>query len=108
MVIVKYQFVTGKYQHTAYVYDGTVWAAMDGNYNAENVYFKNDFVFTENVGTVKIPETGSIEVEAAGLNVAEFFNNILQRKFFQFQAFFLFHSLPPISQDADARLHTKG
>ena len=76
VAIVRVLIANDMYEHTAYVYDGAVWAAMDGNYNAENVYFKNDFVFTENVGTVKIPETGSIEVEAAGLNVAEFFNKL--------------------------------
>ena len=27
------------YSHTAYFYDGENWRAMDGNYNAENVYF---------------------------------------------------------------------
>lgn len=73
IAIVKVLVANDKYEHTAYVYDGADWSAMDGNYNAENVYFKSDFVFTENVGTVKIPETGSVEVEAAGLNVAEFF-----------------------------------
>ena len=76
IAIVKVAIADGKYEHTAYLYDGAVWAAMDGNYNAENVYFKSDFVFTENVGTVKIPESGSIEVEAAGMNVADFFNKL--------------------------------
>lgn len=28
-----------KFEYTAYVYSGSAWAAMDGNYNAENVYF---------------------------------------------------------------------
>lgn len=76
IAIVKVAIADGKYEHTAYLYDGAVWAAMDGNYSAENVYFKSDFVFTENVGTVKIPESGSIEVEAAGMNVADFFNKL--------------------------------
>ena len=76
IIIVKVLIANDKIEHTAYVYDGSNWAAMDGNYSAENVYFKNNFIFTENVGTVKIPETGNIEVEAAGLNVAEFFNKL--------------------------------
>lgn len=76
VAIVRVLIANDMYEHTAYVYDGTNWTAMDGNYSAENVYFKNDFVFTENVGTVKIPESGNIEVEAAGLNVAEFFNKL--------------------------------
>lgn len=76
VAIVKVLIANDKYEYTAFIYDGSTWAAMDGNYSAENVYFKSDFIFTENVGTVKIPETGSIEVEAAGLNVAEFFNKL--------------------------------
>lgn len=76
VAIVKVLIANDTYEHTAYVYDGEKWVAMDGNYNAENVYFKSDFVFTENVGTVKIPESGNIEVQAAGLNVAEFFNKL--------------------------------
>lgn len=71
--IVKDIIVTGKYQHTAYVYNGSAWAALDGNYNAANVYFDEDFTFTESVGTVEIPETGSVVVPAAGLNMKEFF-----------------------------------
>ena len=76
IAIVRVAIADDKYEHTAYLYDGAVWAAMDGNYSAENVYFKSDFVFTENVGTVKIPDSGSIEVEAAGMNVADFFNKL--------------------------------
>ena len=65
-------------QHTAYVYDGSknTWVAMDGNYDATNVYFKNDLVFTTPVGTVTIPSTGSATVEAAGKNLQEVFAGI--------------------------------
>lgn len=76
IAIVKVLIANGTYEHTAYVHNGTDWAAMDGNYSAENVYLKSDFVFTENVGTVKIPESGNVEVKAAGLNIAEFFNKL--------------------------------
>lgn len=61
-----------KYEYTAFVYNGSAWAAMDGNYSAENVYFNSDFVFTEKVGTVTIPSSGSTTVTAAGKNVKEF------------------------------------
>lgn len=76
VAIVRVLIANDMYEHTAYVYDGTNWIAMDGNYNAENVYFKNDFVFTESVGTVKVPETGNIEVAAAGKNVVEFISSL--------------------------------
>jgi hypothetical protein len=60
-----------KYQYTSYVYDGAKWTAMDGNYNAENVYFKNNLIFTEPVGTIAIPDTGSATVAAEGKNVKQ-------------------------------------
>lgn len=73
VAIVKDIIVEGNYQHTAYVYDGLAWAAMDGNYNAENVYFDEDFIFTKALGTVTIPTSGSTTVKAAGKNLKEFF-----------------------------------
>lgn len=65
-----------KYQHTAYVYNGSAWTAMDGNYDANNVYFSEDFIFTENIGTVEIPDSGSATVEAKGLNVKQFLSSL--------------------------------
>ena len=37
--VVKTLIAEDKYSFTAYTYDGTNWCAMDGNYNAENIYF---------------------------------------------------------------------
>lgn len=71
-VILKKLIADDKYEHTAYVYDGEAWAAMDGNYDAENVYFGSDFTFTENLGTVTIPSSGSKVVAAEGKNIKEF------------------------------------
>lgn len=62
-----------KYMYTAYVYNGTAWAAMDGNYNAKNVFFDQDFTFTKAIGTVTIPSSGSKVVDAAGKNLYDFF-----------------------------------
>ena len=62
--------------HTAYVYDGTNWAAMDGNYSARNVFFDEDFTFTKAVGTVSIPSSGSTVVDAKGKNLSEFFASL--------------------------------
>lgn len=70
--IVKTQIVEGKYSHTAYVYDGAKWVAMDGNYNAENVYFDEDFTFTTKIGTVQTLTNGSATKAAAGKNIKEF------------------------------------
>ena len=62
-----------KYMYTAYVYNGADWAAMDGNYNAKNVFFDQDFTFTKAIGTVSIPSSGSKVVDAAGKNLYDFF-----------------------------------
>lgn len=63
--------------YTAYVYDGTKWAAMDGNYDAANVYFDADFTATEKVGTISIPSSGSTKVAAQGKSVKEFLAALL-------------------------------
>lgn len=70
--IVKTLIANGKYSHTAYVYDGVKWIAMDGNYNAENVYFDEDFTFTTKIGTVQTLTNGSATKAAAGKNIKEF------------------------------------
>ena len=49
---------------------------MDGNYNAKNVYFDQDFTFTKAVGTVSIPSSGSVVVDAEGKNLYEFFSSL--------------------------------
>lgn len=74
IIIIQDTIANDKKHYTSYVYDGYVWRAMDGNYNADNVYFDTDFVFTENIGTVQIPAgEGCVMAPAAGKNVTEFF-----------------------------------
>lgn len=80
ILIVKDLIADDKYAHTAYVYSGTKWEAMDGNYDAENVYFKDDFIFTEPVGTVTIPASGNVVVPAAGKNVKEFLTTLFAQE----------------------------
>ena len=63
--------------YTAYVYNGSAWAAMDGNYDASNVYFDADFTATEKVGTISIPSSGSTTVAAQGKSVKEFLAALL-------------------------------
>ena len=64
VAVVKRLINGDKYQHTAYVYNGTSWAAMDGNYNAENVYFDENITITTAVGNVGLTN-GSGEIPAA-------------------------------------------
>lgn len=61
-----------KYSHTAYIYDATnkVWKAMDGNYNAENVYFDQDLIFTKEIGYVTL-ENGKGTLASAGKNMKQ-------------------------------------
>ena len=50
---------SGSYIYTSYVYDGNVWAAMDGNYSADNIYFKDNITLAgayDSVGNVKLSD----------------------------------------------------
>lgn len=69
IAIVKTLIANEKYQHTAYVHDGATWVAMDGNYNAENVYFDNDLVLTYAFGRYAPDNSGRVTVPAKGVNL---------------------------------------
>lgn len=71
---------TQRYQFTAYRWNGTTWAACDGNYSASNVYFDEDFTFTKAIGTVTIPSSGSKVVAATGKNLKEFFAGLFAQE----------------------------
>ena len=74
--IIKEPIDNDKYSFTAYVYSGREWMAFDGNYNASNVYFDKDFIFTKSIGTVEIPSTGNTTIKASGKNLQEFFSSL--------------------------------
>lgn len=78
--IVKRVISGEKTSYTAYVYDGTKWAAMDGNYDASNVYFDKDFVVTAPIGVVTIPSSGSTKITAAGKSVKDVLAGILAKE----------------------------
>ena len=69
--VVKTLIAEDKYSFTAYTYDGTNWCAMDGNYNAENIYFDKNFTVTEAIGTIKDLPNGQATLEAAGKNLKQ-------------------------------------
>lgn len=76
--------VTQKYKYTAYIYGDvaggiTDWKAMDGNYDASNVYFNDDFTFTTNIGTVT-GVSGSKTVAAAGKSVKDFLAGLFAKE----------------------------
>lgn len=63
------------YSYKAYVYNGTAWAAMDGNYNAESVYFDEDLVTTSSIGNITLTN-GQATIPSTGKNLKEVFNAI--------------------------------
>ena len=73
--VVKTLISTGKYSYTAFVYTGTAWAAMDGNYNASNVYYDQDLITTTPVGNITL-ENGQATISATGLNMIDLWNAI--------------------------------
>lgn len=81
VAVVKRLINGDKYQHTAYVFNGTDWAAMDGNYNAENVYFDENIMITTAVGNIKL-ENGSAEIPAAGKNLKQVFESLWTKENF--------------------------
>lgn len=70
--IVKTLITEGKYSHTAYVYDSTKWVAMDGNYNADNVYFDDDMLVTKEIGYITLTN-GQGTIPSSGKNIKEVF-----------------------------------
>ena len=78
--VVKSLIAGGKYSYTAYVYDGSVWAAMDGNYSAENVYFADDLTYTAAIGVLTVPSSGSGTIAASGKNVKDVLASILAKE----------------------------
>lgn len=61
-----------KYSYTGYVYNGTGWAAMDGNYSADNIYFDDDMLVTTNIGYITTTN-GSGTIPSAGKNLTQVF-----------------------------------
>lgn len=64
-----------KYQYTAYVYNGASWEAMDGNYNAENIFFGADLQTTSKIGNISLTN-GQATIPAKGKNLVEVWNSI--------------------------------
>ncbi len=56
IIIIKDLIVNDKWQYTAYVYDNEAWHAMDGNYDAENVYFSEDLITTTAIGNIELTD----------------------------------------------------
>lgn len=72
--VVKKLIHNDKYEYTAYYYD-TTWKALDGNYNAENVYFDKDLLTTSAIGNITL-SNGQATISAQGKNLKQVFDTI--------------------------------
>ena len=57
------------YQKTVYIYHGNEWIALDGNYNAENVYFDKDLIINNTAESLS----------TTGKNLKEVFEAVLDK-----------------------------
>lgn len=76
MVIVRSVIDGTVKSHTAYVWTETAegtydWAAMDGNYNAANVYYDKNIQVTQNVGNVTTENNAPVDLEFKGKNMEQ-------------------------------------
>lgn len=79
LCVITKAIANGKVEKTAYEYNGSAWVALDGNYNAENVYFAPDLITTAAVGNVTL-ENGHATINAAGKNLKEVFDAIFVKE----------------------------
>ena len=80
-VVIVSRVISGeKVSKTAYNYNGTAWAALDGNYNAKNVYFDKDLTFTVPFGKYTVPASGMGSISSAAVNMYDFFNDALNEE----------------------------
>lgn len=77
--IVKRTIANDKISYTAYVYNGTTWEAMDGNYSSDNVYFGDDITYTVAIGTLAKP-SGSAKFAAKGKNVTQVLSSLMAQE----------------------------
>ena len=83
IAIVKELIANGKRQYTAYVYDGSKWTAMDGNYSAENVFLKDNITLAGNytqVGNLTKSASGTATFSVAGKSIAEALLEIFSKR----------------------------
>ena len=79
-LVIKTLISDDKYSYTAFVYDGEKWAAMDGNYDAENVYFNKDIIITKAWGNITIPQgSGKATIPSNGKNVPDMLEAVLSQ-----------------------------
>ena len=63
---------------TAYMYDGSKWCALDGNYSASNVYLPNNITLAGGYSSIGNYSKG--DVISAGTSLESFFSGMLQQE----------------------------
>ena len=79
MAVVIRTIAGDKKSYTAYIHNGTAFAAMDGNYSADNVYFDEDITYTVQFGTLAKP-SGSAKFAATGKNVTQVLSALMAQE----------------------------
>lgn len=78
--IVKTPLINDKYSYSAYVYTENGWAAMDGNYSADNVYFDEDLLVTTKIGTIQTLTNGQATLPAKGKTLKQVFSSLIAER----------------------------
>lgn len=60
---------------TAYMYNGSIWQALDGNYDASNIYFDQDLITSFAMGNISL-SNGMAIISASGKNLMEVWESI--------------------------------
>ena len=81
--VTKDEVTTEKHSYTAYVYDAGAWKAMDGNYDASNVFFADDITMAgeyTQVGNLSKTKTATGTLEAKGKSLKEVMMSIFTKR----------------------------
>lgn len=74
---------TDKYEYTAYIYNGTAWAALDGNYSAKNVLLNGKVTLSGSytaIGNITKSSTSATkEYDWDGMTVQGFLEDLLSK-----------------------------
>lgn len=81
IAIVKETIAGDKLEYTSYVYNGTAWAAMDGNYSAENVYLSKDISFAGDYTSIGNYKKGGESLKA-GTSLQSILSGLLEKELY--------------------------
>ena len=95
-----------KYSYTAYVWNGEAWEAMDGNYDANNVYFKEDITlagsYTQVGNVTKSSNAATGSLSAAGKSLSQVMQSIFTKELYPATGSNINKPTISLSGDADA------